>query len=177
MKKNFPVYLLILALFAGLVLSGCATKSERLLELEKTQKQMQKEISLVSKEANEAKQKALRYDELAHKYQMLVAKKNEEVNSLQETYTEIDKKEETQAKTVKKVLENKLIESAQDSVHLEKRLKRYTEKAKAYKEKSQELDEKAKQTEEYVEKTNQEIQQVKKEIAKEKQASQENEDG
>lgn len=178
MKKNRSKCLLIaLVCLASFVLSSCMAKTEKLAELEKTQLQMQKEIDQIRKEADEAKQRAEKYERLSNEYQARIASKNQELNSLQETYTELDKKDDSKVETVKKVLKDKLIESAQASVHLEKRFKRYNDQAKAYKEKSQQLDEKAKETEQSVKQTTQEITQIKEEIVNEQQSQQTSVDG
>ncbi|AIT09281.1 hypothetical protein LO80_04395 [Candidatus Francisella endociliophora] len=177
MKKNISKCFVIFVCLTGFLLTGCMAKTEKLAELEKTQQQMQQEIDAIKKEADEAKQRAAQYEKLSDKYQTLVQNKNQELNKLQDTYTEIDKKDGTQVKAVKEVLKDKLIESAQDSIHLEKRLKRYTDQAKVYKEKSQQLEEQAKQTEESVQKTSQEIKQIKKEIVDEKKSQETKKNG
>ncbi|MFV9924637.1 MAG: hypothetical protein AB8U93_02725 [Francisella endosymbiont of Hyalomma scupense] len=153
MKKNIFTYLLIIVALISFMLAGCISKSEKLSELEKNQKQMQKEMTTIEQEAKEAKQRAEKYEKLIDKYKNLLEQKEQELNQLQATYVKLNNKDE--ALQAKKVIQEKLIKSAQDSVHLQKRLKRYTKKANIYKEKSQQLDEKAKQTQERVEKTTQ----------------------
>ncbi|ALB01933.1 hypothetical protein ACH24_04660 [Francisella persica ATCC VR-331] len=160
MKKNIFTYLLIIVTLISFILAGCVSKSEKLNELEKNQQQMQKEMTTIEKEANEAKQRAERYEKLTDKYKNILEQKEQEFNQLQSAYTN-NKDETLQAR---KVILEKLIRGAQDSVHLQKRLKRYIKNANIYKEKSQQLDEKAKQTQESVEKTTQEIEEIKKEI-------------
>lgn len=56
MKKNIFIYLLIIVVLISFMLAGCISKSEKRSELEKNQKQLQKEMTTIEQEAKEAKQ-------------------------------------------------------------------------------------------------------------------------
>lgn len=167
MKKNISTYLLIIVTIISFMLASCASKSEKLNELEQSQQKLEKEMTTIEKEADEAKQRAEKYEKLTEKYKNLLDKKEQELNQLQAAYAKLNNKNEAVAVAAKKAIQEKLIKAAQDSVHLQKRLKRYTKKADVYKEKSQQLNEQAKQTQQSVDKTTQEIEEIKKEIGTE----------
>lgn len=162
MKKNIPIFILIS--FMIFVIGGCANKTETLAELQKNQQQIQKELDSVKVEANNAKQKAQKYEKLADKYKNLMEAQKKELDELQRTYNELDKKDEAQVKVAKKAVQDKLIESAQNSIHLEKKLKRYATKAQDYNKKSQQLEEHMKNAQQDAQQTTQKIEQVKNDI-------------
>lgn len=82
---------------------------------------MQKEMTINEKEANEAKQIAEKYEKPIDKYKNLLEQKEQELNQFQATYAKLNNKDE--ALQAKKVIQEKLIKSAQDSVHLQKKIK------------------------------------------------------
>lgn len=175
MKKYYSIYVVVFLFIISVILGGCATtsKTQELAELEKTRQQMQQQMANMIKESQEARESALKYYKLSEKYQNLLASKNRELLSLENTYSELNNKD---MGTAKEVIKDKLIEEAQASVHLQKRLKRYTTKAQLYKEKSQHLEEQVKQTQEEVQKTDQKIQEIKQELASEQQNKEKNKD-
>ena len=130
MKKNIFTYVLIIVTLISFMLAGCVSKSEKLNDLEKNQQQMQKEMTTIEKEENEAKQRAEKYEKFTDKYKNLLEQKEQELNQLQAAYAKLNNKDE--ALQAKKVIQEKLIRGAQDSVHLQKILKRYTKKANIY---------------------------------------------
>lgn len=49
MKKNISTYLLIIVTIISFMLASCASKSEKLNELEQSQQQLQKEMTTIEK--------------------------------------------------------------------------------------------------------------------------------
>ena len=146
-----------------MLIAGCATDSvEKLAKLEKTQQQTQQELLDAKKQLEEANLKVQRYNELTDKYEKLIKEQTTNLKELEEEYVLLKNKKDSSKQAVK----SKLMESAQKSVVLQRRLKRYSSKIDTYEKKSEKLEEKVKATEVSVKETSNEISKIKKEIVK-----------
>ncbi|AXA33141.1 hypothetical protein CDH04_01325 [Francisella adeliensis] len=146
-----------------MLIAGCATDSvEKLAKLEKTQQQTQQELLDAKKQLEEANLKVQRYNELTDKYEKLIKEQTTNLKELEEEYILLKNKKDSSKQAVK----SKLMESAQKSVVLQRRLKRYSSKIDTYEKKSEKLEEKVKATEVSVKETSNEISKIKKEIVK-----------
>lgn len=159
LKKIF----ISLGCISALLVAGCATDSkEKLATLEKTQQQTQQQLLETKKQLDDAKARAEKYSKLSDKYQKLIEDQTTGLKKLEQKYTELENHEGSQGNEVK----SELIKSAQKSVILQRRLKRYASKVNVYENKSEQLEEKVKAADDSVKETNSEIREIKKEIVK-----------
>jgi chromosome segregation ATPase len=152
-------YLIIALLLSVLLLGGCANKAEKLTELQQSQLQLQQQVQIKKVEAAEVMKSAQKYNRLTDKYQNLVRKQIDVVNDLKKSYDELSG---SNTKEVV-VVESKLMKATQNSVKLQKKLKRYSQKAKLNMEKAQELEKEAQVAEETVKNTEKQIVEIKQE--------------
>ena len=158
--KVKKLYLIIALLLSVLLVGGCANKAEKLTELQQSQLQLQQQVQIKEVEAAEVMKSAQKYNRLTNKYQNLVRKQIDVVNGLKKSYDELgdsNTKEEV-------IIENKLIKATQDSVKLQRKLKRYSQKAMLNVKKAEKLEKKVQVEEkETVNNTEKQIVKIKQE--------------
>ena len=166
------LYLIIALLLSVLLVGGCANKAEKLTELQQSQLQLQQQVQIKEVEAAEVMKSAQKYNRLTNKYQNLVRKQIDVVNGLKKSYDELgdsNTKEEV-------IIENKLIKATQDSVKLQRKLKRYSQKAMLNVKKAEELEKEVQVEEETVKNTEKQIVEIKQEIKQEQRVKVESND-
>ena len=170
--KVKKLYLIIALLLSVLLVGGCANKAEKLTELQQSQLQLQQQVQIKEVEAAEVMKSAQKYNRLTNKYQNLVRKQIDVVNGLKKSYDELgdsNTKEEV-------IIENKLIKATQDSVKLQRKLKRYSQKAMLNVKKAEELEKEVQVEEETVKNTEKQIVEIKQEIKQEQRVKVESND-
>ena len=172
MRVKKPYLVIITSLLSIFLLGGCVNKTEKLVELQQNQHQLQQQTEIKKAAANEAMKNAQKYNKLSDKYENLMQKQVDIVNDLKKSHDEIKASNTKEDEVVK----NKLIKATRDSVKLEKKLKRYSEKAKQNIEKAQELEKEMQVTKETVKSTEKQIVKIKQEIKQEQQVKVESND-
>ncbi len=137
MKNNLTALLICAISLIALMLTACASDTEKLAELQKNQQQMQQQTVVLQEEIAKVQKKANKYEKLANKYKILLDKQQQEIDTLEAEHAKLSKESTAEALAKKQELKEQLMKSAQDSVHIQKVFKRYTKKASAYREKSQ----------------------------------------
>ena len=154
-KKSYLIIALLLSVF---MFGGCVTRTEKITGLQQKQSQLQQQAEVKKAEVAEAIKKVEKYDKLINKYEKLMQKQVDVVNALKKSYNKIRGSDTGEVVVIK----NKLIEATKNSVKLQRKLKRYSQKSKLNIERAQELEKEVQSTEETVKSTKKQIAEIEK---------------